>query len=199
VENPDTILDFWFGAYDSVVATAAARSKLWWGKDAAMDRAIRERYEPTLKLAAEGRLDAWSDTPAGCLALILLYDQFPRSMYRNLPAAFAYDAAALARCRRGLERKLDRALGALSRVFFYLPLEHSERLPDQERSVMLFEILARDAAAQERKLFADYLRYARRHHEIIARFARFPHRNGILGRPSTPEEEAFLSQPGSSF
>lgn len=197
--TPSAVLDFWFGMHESIAETAVRQSKLWWGKDSSTDRMIRERWEPDLRLAEEGRLNAWAGTAEGCLALILLTDQFPRSMYRGSPAAFGFDLIALARCKHGLEMGMDRALGPLHKVFFYLPLEHSELLADQQRSVMLFERLATDTPTQLRALFADYLDYARRHHQIILRFSRFPHRNGILGRPSTREEEEFLSQPGSSF
>jgi uncharacterized protein (DUF924 family) len=199
LETPGTILDFWFGVHDSIAAMAAATSRLWWGKDAATDRLIRERFGPTLELAAGGELDAWGASTEGCLALILLTDQFPRNIHRGSAAAFAFDADARDRCRSGIGRGLDRKLGPLQRVFFYLPLEHSESIADQERSVMLFETLAREAPQQDRGLFDGYADFARRHREIVARFGRFPHRNVIVGRQSSREEESFLLQPGSSF
>jgi uncharacterized protein (DUF924 family) len=199
LETPETILDFWFGSHDSLAATAAAKSRLWWGKDPATDRLIRERFGPALELAAGGKLDAWGASAEGCLALILLSDQFPRNIHRGSAAAFAFDAAARDRCRSGIARGLDRELGLLQRVFFYLPLEHSESIADQDRSVMLFETLAREAPQQDRRLFEGYADFARRHREIVARFGRFPHRNVIVGRPSSREEESFLLQPGSSF
>lgn len=199
METPDTILEFWFGTNPDDVAVAAEHASLWWMKRDETDRIIRERFESTLHKAARHELDAWAETPAGRLALILLADQFSRNMYRNTPASFAYDELARAWCKDGLRNNMHHALRPIQRVFFYLPLEHSESMEDQEQSVALFTELVEYAGPQGGEVFAGFLDYARRHRDVIARFGRFPHRNRILGRASTEEEIAFLKEPGSSF
>ena len=136
----------------------------------------------------------------GRLALILLLDQLPRNIHRASPAAFAQDAKARDLCLRGLSLGADKALSPLARVFFYLPLEHAESREQQARSVALFEALAAEqAGGPARETFEGFADFARRHQVIVQRFGRFPHRNAILGRTSTPEEAEFLQQPGSGF
>ncbi len=199
MESPDTIREFWFGAEADDALVAQQRSALWWKKDARTDAHIRRRFEACVLAAARHELDAWSSSAAGCLALIILTDQFPRNMYRDTPQAFAFDALAQAWCKQGLRDGVHQALRPIERVFFYLPLEHAESLPDQERVVELFRQLATEADAGHEAVFEGFLDFAQRHRDVIARFGRFPHRNRIIGRPSTAEELAFLKQPGSSF
>jgi len=199
MENPDTIHEFWFGTSRDDATVAAERAKLWWIKRDETDFAIRQRFESTVQKAARHELDAWAATPRGRLALIILTDQFPRNMYRNTPQAFAHDELARAWCREGLRGNVHRALRPIERVFFYLPLEHSESMDDQEQAVALFRELADEADAQAKEVFAGFLDYALRHREVIAQFGRFPHRNHILGRISTEAEVIFLNKPGSSF
>lgn len=199
LEIPETIHRFWFGSALDDAVVADEQSSLWWQKHPDTDRQIRQRFESCLHRAANGELDGWATTPGGRLALILLTDQFPRNMYRNAPESFAYDALALRWCREGLQVGADRALRPIERVFFYLPLEHSESLEDQERAVALFRQLVQDVGTERAGAFEGFLDYAIRHRNVIARFGRFPHRNAILGRVSTPEEAAFLKEPGSSF
>jgi uncharacterized protein (DUF924 family) len=133
------------------------------------------------------------------LALILLLDQLPRAIHRATPAAFAQDSKARRVAGRGLESGADRLLRPIERLFIYLPFEHSEDIADQDRSVELFRELAASVPKAHLRTFAGFVDYAVRHREVIARFGRFPHRNLILGRESTPEEKAYLEQPGSSF
>lgn len=205
-ETPASICRFWFGttldddgkARDAATV-AAAHSKLWWRKQPETDRAIRQRFATTLARAAAGELDAWAATPQGRLALILVTDQFPRNIHRHSAQAFAYDPLARAWCLDGLACGADMALRPIERVFFYLPLEHSESLPDQDRGIALFDALAAQADAKSRPPFDDFATFARRHRDVIARFGRFPHRNESLGRRSTDVEVAFLREPGSSF
>ena len=137
--------------------------------------------------------------PAVELALLILLDQFPRNLYRDDPRAWAADASAQRVALSGLARSDDRQLPAVQRVFAYLPLEHAEDSALQQRSVELFEALLAEAAPERRQQFEDYLDYARRHREVIARFGRFPHRNATLGRVSTPQETLYLVQPGAGF
>ena len=198
METPGTIHEFWFGTGpDDGVAEAQAR--LWWSKDAAIDAGIKRRFEPWIRKAAAGELSSWLMEPTGQLALILLCDQFPRNIYRNTATAFAFDPLARGWCSEGLRYGSDRKLRPIERVFFYLPLEHSEALEDQERSVALFGALATGADPARRKTFDGFHDFAIRHRDIVKRFGRFPHRNAILGRTSTPQELAFLATPGSSF
>jgi uncharacterized protein (DUF924 family) len=206
MESIASVLAFWFGAdADANTDTgvmAERQSALWWGKNAAVDQAIKARFETTLLAAAGNRLDDWADTPQGMLALILLLDQFPRNMYRDTAAAFGYDELARQCCHLGLAQGFDQQLPPLQRVFFYLPLEHAEDLDDQEYSLQLFRALARQAAKDDaagKAAFEHFLDFADRHHAIIARFGRFPHRNAFLARASTAEEIAFLQEPHSSF
>jgi uncharacterized protein (DUF924 family) len=133
------------------------------------------------------------------LALILLLDQLPRAIHRATPEAFAQDSKALKVAEQGLESGADRLLRPIERLFVYLPFEHSEDMADQDRSVQLFRDLAASVPENHRETFAGFVDYAVKHREVITRFGRFPHRNLILGRESTPEEKAFLEQPGSSF
>ncbi|GAB3538450.1 DUF924 family protein [Noviherbaspirillum agri] len=199
MENPDTIREFWFGTSADDVVIAREQSRLWWTKHPDTDALIRQRFAPWLDRAVHHELDAWDNTPTGRLALILLTDQFSRNMYRDTPRAFASDPLALRWCKEGLQQHVDAQLRPIERVFFYLPLEHSESLPDQEQAVAYFQALVDELEPQQRPGFEGFLDFARRHREVVARFGRFPHRNRILGRDSTPEEVVFLSQPGSSF
>ena len=193
------ILNFWFGTHPDDAAVAKEQAALWWSKNEATDEEIRRRFEDLVPAAAQGELDPWAATARGRLALIILVDQFPRNIYRDTAQAFFADAKALALSVEGLERGVARELRPIERVFCYLPLEHSESLAHQERSVRCFSDLVAAVPAEQKKTFDEYLDYARRHRDVIARFGRFPHRNKILGRPSTAEELAFLSEPGSSF
>jgi uncharacterized protein (DUF924 family) len=199
METPDTIRTFWFGSQSDDALAAQERSKLWWSKNAAADAEIRQRFESCIAMAANGELHAWLATPGGRLALILLTDQFPRNVYRDSARAFAFDPFALAWAREGVDAGLDRALRPIERVFFYLPFEHSENIGDQERAVTLFAQLLDEVPPAHRPVFEGFLDYALRHRAVIERFARFPHRNRLLGRTSSAEESDFLRQPGSSF
>ena len=197
--DADQILDYWFGSNPDDAMVAKEKGRAWWSADPVIDVEIRSRFADRVEAAGRNELAEWAETPSGLLALILLTDQFPRNIFRNTPLAFAFDAAALAYCKHGIVRGFDLQLRPIERVFHYLPLEHSEALGDQDESVRLYSELAQSVPPGQLKLFAGYRTYAERHREIIARFGRFCHRNRILDRPSRPEEEAFLRQPGSSF
>jgi uncharacterized protein (DUF924 family) len=184
------VLDFWF---------AEAGVAHWFAADAAFDAQIRTRFGKAVEAAANGRLDDWMATPPGWLALLILLDQFPRNLYRDDPRAWAADARAQRVALSGLAHGDDRQLPAVQRVFAYLPLEHAEDSALQQRSVDLFEALCAEVPTERRKQFEEFLDYARRHREVIARFGRFPHRNATLGRVSTPEETLYLVQPGAGF
>jgi len=185
------VLEFWFGHPDSP-EHGAARPQ-WFTKDPQFDAAIRERFGGLVERARAGELDAWEREPESALALILVCDQFPRNLYRGDPRAFELDSRALALVQRFVERGWDRNLSPVQRTFVYLPFEHSESIADQRRAVSLFESIRDDSFG------AQGYDYALRHLRVIERFGRFPHRNDALGRESTPEEIAFLREPGSSF
>ena len=194
------LLDLWFGDEADDAIRAKRQAPLWWGKNSETDALLSNRFGELAKAAAEGSLAHWADLPDGRLALILLLDQLPRNIHRGTPAAFVQDPLARDLCLKGLVLGADNALSPLARVFFYLPLEHAESREQQARSVALFEALAAEqTGTPAQETFAGFADFARRHQVIIERFGRFPHRNDILGRTSTPEEAEFLQQPGSGF
>lgn len=175
-----SVLDWWFDE---------ATKPNWFKRSDAFDQAVAERLGGLYERARAGALDGWAVTPHGLLALVILLDQVPRNMHRGSAATYATDLKALALARLGIDQGMDAGFDEDQKLFLYLPLEHSETLADQERSVALFRALGN----------ADYLDYAIRHRDVIERFGRFPHRNAVLGRQSTAEELAFLDEPGSSF
>jgi len=185
------VLAFWFGEPGS--ADFGKPRPAWFRKDPAFDEEIRHRFLALHARAALGELERWHDDPDSLLALIVVLDQFSRNLYRDDPRAFSQDAAALACAQLALERGWDEARMPVERQFAYLPFEHAEDLAMQDRSVELFTALE---AFPETKGLAGW---AEKHRVIIRRFGRFPHRNAALGRPSSPEESAFLKEPGSSF
>lgn len=190
--NPQAqaILDFWFGG--------DLPRKEWFQKNAAFDREIAQRFGAEIEQALEGGLHAWDAEGApAALARIVVLDQFCRNVYRDTPLAFAGDHQALAAALDMIEAGEDQALPPFQRAFVYLPLEHAEDLALQEQAVALFTRLAE--AAPDQQGLAGMLDYARRHRDVIRRFGRFPHRNAILQRASTPAEQEFLKQPGSGF
>jgi uncharacterized protein (DUF924 family) len=196
---PETVLEFWFGSNPDDAIVAKEQADLWWSKNSATDEEIRRRFETYVILAVSEQLKDWLTTPRGRLALIILTDQFPRNIYRDTARAFSCDIKALTWCIEGLEKKIDCELQPIERVFFYLPLEHSEYIEHQNLSVKCFGELVSTVPAEQRPVFEEYLDFAIRHRESIARFGRFPHRSKALGRESTAEELAFLAEPGSSF
>ncbi|HEH9429828.1 TPA: DUF924 domain-containing protein [Aeromonas sobria] len=194
------LLDLWFGDEADDAIRAKQQAPLWWGKNSETDALLASRFGELAQAAAKGSLAHWADLADGRLALILLLDQLPRNIHRGTPAAFAQDPLARDLCLKGVSIGADQSLSPLARVFFYLPLEHAESREQQARSVALFEALAAEQAGTPvQETFAGFADFARRHQLIIERFGRFPHRNDILGRTSTPEEAAFLQQPGSGF
>jgi len=185
------VLEFWFGAPDS--PEFGRNRRCWFEKSADFDALVRDRFLETYESAAGGKLDPWTERPLAVLALVVTLDQFPRNMFRGTPRAFATDPLALAVTRGMIARGFDAALLPVPRAFVYLPFEHAEDLDAQREALRLFERLASDTSS------AGVMTYAMRHYAVIARFGRFPHRNAILGRESTPDELEFLAQPGASF
>lgn len=189
---------YWFGDSENDHEVIQQKGKLWFGKDAVVDRYIRETFGDLIDLAGEGSLDMGNGTPRQRLSVILLIDQFRRNVYRNDPRSF--DADPLAReLAGGLCLSGSESLRPIEKVFLYLPFEHSELIADQKKSIALFRGLLENSPPETRDTYQGFYDYAVRHYEIVARFGRFPHRNSILGRKSSLEELDFLKQPGSSF
>ncbi|MCK6510864.1 DUF924 domain-containing protein [Myxococcota bacterium] len=193
------ILWFWFGRISSEGEVSEEKRAKWFRGGEAFDRELEDLFDEEMEAATTGGLDAWRQTPRGCLALCLLLDQFPRNVYRGQPQAFAQDAKALDIALACIEDGSWQALTLIERVFVLLPLEHAESLPMQQRSVALFRALEEAAPASQKPLFASYRDYAERHHALIEQFGRFPYRNAVLGRPSTQAEKTFLEETGTSF
>jgi uncharacterized protein (DUF924 family) len=187
------VLEFWLGPEEGRNDPPQAIRKRWFEQSEPFDALIARELGPDVTRAARGEIDAWAESARGRLALIILLDQLTRNIHRGSGRMFEHDPKALALTKEGLARHHDRELKGAERQFLYMPLMHSEALEDQKRSVALFEALAHDAPA------LDSRTWARRHHDIVARFGRFPHRNLLLGRTSTGEEIEFLTQPGSGF
>jgi len=181
--NPQDLHKFWFGR----------DRKAWFEKNPAFDAEIRTRFLPLYERAMREELKSWRGEPAGCLALVILLDQFPRNMFRGSAMAFAADPLARDAARVILDNAWDRTMTPDERMFAYLPFEHSESLADQERCLALMREIAVFPES------SDLPKWAEAHLAIIRRFGRFPHRNAAIGRASTPEEVEFLRQPGSSF
>ncbi|MDP5291080.1 DUF924 family protein [Oceanimonas sp. CHS3-5] len=174
------VLEFWFEEL-----TPAQ----WWKKDAALDASIAGQFGGLHQRACRGELFEWRIRTQGRLAEIIVLDQFSRNIHRNYPNAFAADGMALALAQEAISQGAERALSPEQRLFLYMPFMHSESLKIHDQALVLFERLG----------LADNLDFEHKHRNIIERFGRYPHRNAILGRPSTPEEQAFLEQPGSGF
>ncbi|WP_246814228.1 DUF924 family protein [Kiloniella majae] len=177
----DDVLDFWL---------ADGMDRKWFFKDPEFDREVAEKLGPLYEKASAGELDHWAETAKGCLALCILLDQAPRNLFRNDPKTFATDKKALEIAQKVINKGWHNELPQRERNFILLPFEHSEDLAMQEKSLELYQYMDESP---------DWLSYAQKHEVIIRRFGRFPHRNEVLGRESTPEEIEFLKQPGSSF
>lgn len=190
----DAILDFWFDRPGFAAAGKPLQPRpQWFEKNDAFDAAVRERFGEAVEAALVGGMVDWEAQAESALALLILLDQFPRNIYRGTPKAFAGDERARAVAHKAVGRGLDIKVPPVMRQFFYMPFEHSELASDQDLSVLLFTALEKELPG------FDLLLWAERHRAVIAQFDRFPHRNAILGRDSTPEEVEFLKQPGSSF
>lgn len=177
-DHAEAVLDFWFGQ---------SKPGQWYQRDAAFDREIKRRFSDLHKAAKDGALDVWRAAPRHALARIIILDQFSRNLYRDDPRAFTQDDMALMAARDALARRFDLLFAPDAQAFFLMPFMHSEDIDVQEMCVRLFKT---------RQPGAGNLPYALEHRDIIARFGRFPHRNGVLGRQSTPAEKQFLARGG---
>lgn len=197
-EQIEEVLQFWFGELKQGFPVTNRKS-LWWFGDEKMDRLIEELFGHQVRMALWGQLDDWSGQPRGRLALILLLDQFTRSIYRGAVDAFAGDQRAEQLCREGIINGHDTVLEASERLFFYMPLEHAEELSAQNLCVAQLEEMLCTTPREQRHHIDNALDFANEHRDLIVRFGRFPHRNKILSRSSTPEELAYLNQPHKRY
>lgn len=205
MDNAHHVLDFWFGPRPLTSGRMDERMRFWFGgRDPPelldlRDHEIETRFGAVMQRAAAGQHEAWADSPRRRLALILLLDQFPRNVHRGTAQAFATDERARALALGGVNVGADATLDHVERIFFYMPLQHSESAEVQEESVAAYRRLSSEAPEQLQRQFNITLGYAELHRDIIKRYGRFPHRNAVLGRPSTPEELSYLRNSAERF
>jgi uncharacterized protein (DUF924 family) len=195
MSSPEEVLSYWFpekDIFDSDQETFGRQMQWWFAGGPEADRQITERFAEVLEQARRGELDHWADTPRGRLALIVVLDQFSRNVYRGSPLSYAQDQKALELAVEGIEAGIDTELSAMERIFFWMPLGHSEDLSLQERVVRHQEEEAANAPPHLRAMAEFGISQAKGARDVIARFGRHPHRNEILGRTSTPEELEYL-------
>ena len=195
----EEVRDFWFEDACTSPTSLSKHQTRWFSPSSQLDREIEKRFGVLPDAARSGTLAYRPDDPHDLLAVILLLDQFPRQIYRNTPRAFAYDSAARTICRTMIEKSLFKVLHPVEQTFVFLPLEHSETLSDQSLCVQLYETLLQQSTGSCQSFLRNALGYARRHHSVIERFGRFPHRNATLKRGSTREEESFLAAGGDTY
>lgn len=196
----ERVLNLWFGSLDSRGWATQEQASRWWKKDSAFDERVRTACGDDYAAVTGGRAESWLGTSRGQLAYVIVLDQFSRNLMRGKPEMYAHDNRAQEVVLEGLELGIDRELLGHPRIFFYMPLMHAEDRALQDRCVALFSELSEELSLPDERAQAEiHLDYAKQHRDIVARFGRFPHRNDILGRPSSDEEKAFLQQPGSSF
>jgi uncharacterized protein (DUF924 family) len=199
------LLFFWFGPRPYTAARVQQHSRIWFGEPDSpeitpqTDELIRDRYGELTAAAEQGELSAWESSPRRRLALILLLDQFSRNIYRGSVRAYSQDLQALTLAVSGMQLGADATLDPVERLFFYMPLMHAESLEVQEESVAAFRRLLEEAPADLQRIFDGNLRAAVQHRNVIQRFGRFPHRNRVLGRDSTPAEIEWLASEGRAF
>ena len=199
VRRIDDILSFWFKEQELSAPQIDRRMDTWFGEDPVFDHEIRKEFADDVEKACKGQLDHWADEPRGRLALIILIDQFRRNIYRNTAQAFSMDKLALRLCVEGAMEKKDKGLTPIQKVFFYLPLQHSESAKVQAKSVELFARLAESVSRTYQETFLTIAQFAELHKDIIDQFGRFPHRNKLLGRENTPEEDEYLAGDSPDF
>lgn len=199
MERVEAILDYWFGRIERTGLPTENRVRIWFQGGAEVDKEIREKFGQDLYKAIDGEYDSWEEQPRSALALIILFDQFSRHVYRDTPNAYAQDQRALEVCLKGIERQHDHALSLIERAFFYIPLMHAENIEMQATAVQAFKMLSDLAFTETRPMFASFLEYAIKHYEAIKKFGRFPHRNEALGRASMPDELEYLKIQGTSW
>jgi uncharacterized protein (DUF924 family) len=195
----DEILSFWFKEQELSAPQIDRRMDTWFSEDPVFDHEIEKEFLGDIERASNGELNYWADEPRGRLALILLIDQFRRNIYRNTAKAFSKDKIALKLCVEGAMEKKDKGLTPIQKVFFYMPLQHAESAKVQAKSVELFTRLAESVSPTYRETLLTIAQFAELHRDIIDQFGRFPHRNELLGRENTPEEDEYLAGDSPDF
>ena len=195
----EAILAFWFKEHELSAPQIDRRMDIWFGEDPVFDHEIEKEFADDVDLASKSKLDHWAAEPHGRLALILLIDQFRRNIYRNTAKAFSKDRLALKLCVEGAVEKKDKGLTPIQRVFFYMPLQHAESAKVQAKSVALYNRLAESVSPTDQETFLTVAQFAELHKDIIDQFGRFPHRNKLLGRANTPEEDEYLAGDSPDF
>ncbi len=199
VARIDAILAFWFKEQELTAPQIDRRMDIWFGEDPVFDAEIKETFSGDIELASEGKLDHWAADPRGRLALILLIDQFRRNVFRNTSDAFSKDKLALKLCVEGAMEKKDKGLTPIQKVFFYMPLQHAESAKVQAKAVELYYRLAESVSPTYQETFLVCAQFAELHKDVIDQFGRFPHRNKLLGRENTPEEDEYLAGDSPDF
>lgn len=195
----DAVIAFWFREQELSAPQIDRRMDVWFGTDEIFDHECKKDFATDVAAASEGKLDHWAHEPRGRLALILLLDQFRRNIYRNTADAFALDKAALKLCVEGAMSKADQGLAPIQRAFFYMPLQHAESKKVQAKSVELFSKLSESVSTTYRETFETITQFAELRRDIVEQFGRFPHRNKLLNRKNTPQENEYLSSEGPDF
>ncbi len=195
----DAVLGFWFKRQSLSAPQIDRRMDVWFGEDTAFDAQIKAEFTDDVARASDGQLDHWAKQPRGRLALILLLDQFRRNIYRSSADAYTMDRKALQLCVSGAMEKKDKGLDPIEKVFFYMPLQHAESAKVQAKSCELYNKLAEAVSPTYRETFMTIAQFAELHRDIVAQFGRFPHRNGVLGRQNTPEEDEYLAGDSPDF
>lgn len=195
----DAILSFWFKEQALSAPQIDRRMEIWFSEDPVFDHEIEKEFADEVDRACKGKLDHWADDPQGRLALIILIDQFRRNIHRNTAKAFSKDRMALKLCVEGAMEKKDKGLSPIEKVFFYMPLQHAESRKVQAKSVALYKRLAQAVSPTHRETFETVAQFAELHKDIVDRFGRFPHRNKLLNRENTPEEDEFLAGDSPDF
>ena len=195
----NAILSFWFKEQELSAPQIDRRMDIWFGEDPVFDHEIEKEFAGDVERACKGKLDHWAGEPRGRLALIILIDQFRRNIHRNTAKAFSMDRLALKLCVEGAMEKKDKGLTPIQKVFFYMPLQHAESRKVQAKSVELFNRLAESVSPTYQETFLTVAQFAELHKDIIDQFGRFPHRNELLGRENTPEEDEYLAGDSPDF
>ena len=195
----EEVLSFWFMEKTLSAPQIDGRMDTWFGEDPVFDEEIAKEFADDIEKASDGKLDHWAHEPRGRLALILLLDQFRRNIFRNTPEAFEKDAAALKLCVEGAMEKKDKGLAPIQKAFFYMPLQHSESRKVQSKSREVYQRLTEAVSPTYKETFETIAQFADLHADIVERFGRFPHRNELLNRENSPEEEEYLSGDSPGF
>jgi uncharacterized protein (DUF924 family) len=195
----EAILSFWFKEQQLTAPQIDGRMDVWFGEDALFDEEVARLFADDVEAASEGRIAHWAQEPRGRLALIILLDQFRRNIYRNSADAFALDKAALKLCVEGAMEKKDKGLTPIQRVFFYMPLQHAESRKVQDKSREIYNKLSESVSATYKETFETIAQFAELHADIVDQFGRFPHRNTILNRENSPEEDEYLAGDAPTF